>query len=70
MVGSPQSRCIVCGAPVGERKGKRTCSGKCRAALSRQRREEAGAERDRLVRALLEQALRLLEGEVRARRLP
>jgi hypothetical protein len=45
---------------VAERKGKRACSAKCRAMLSRRRREDARDARDREIRALLEAALRKL----------
>jgi hypothetical protein len=37
------------------------CSAKCRAALSRRRRETARAHRDQAIRALLEPALKRLE---------
>jgi hypothetical protein len=40
-----------------ERKGKRACSAKCRAVLSRRRREDARDARDREIQALLEAAL-------------
>jgi predicted nucleic acid-binding Zn ribbon protein len=43
-----------------ERKGKRACSAKCRAVLSRRRRDDDRAARDREVRTLLETALRTL----------
>ena len=39
------------------------CSGRCRAAWHRRRREEARTVRDREIRALLEAALRKLEEE-------
>jgi hypothetical protein len=45
-----------------ERKGKRACSGKGRAVLSRRRRDDVRDARDREVRALLEAALRTLGG--------
>lgn len=40
--------------------GRKVCSGKCRATLSR-RREEARAERDLRLRRLGEEAIRLLQ---------
>ena len=60
MVASPRAACEACGAPKVERKGKRACSAKCRAVLSRRRREDARDARDREVWALLEAALRIL----------
>ena len=48
---------------MAERKGKRACSGKCRAALSRRQREAEREVRDRAIRALLEAALRKLRNE-------
>ena len=44
-----------------ERKGKRACSGKCRAVLSRRRRDDVRDARDREVRALLEVVLTKLK---------
>lgn len=43
-----------------ERKGKHTCSGKCRGELGRRRKAEALTVRDRGIRGLLEAALRVL----------
>jgi predicted nucleic acid-binding Zn ribbon protein len=48
-----------CGRPLTSR--QRACSGRCRAALSRQRREEARAADIHEVRAILEAALRRLD---------
>jgi predicted nucleic acid-binding Zn ribbon protein len=45
---------------MAERKGKRACSGKCRAVLSRRRHDEARQARDQEIRALLELALTTL----------
>jgi predicted nucleic acid-binding Zn ribbon protein len=50
--------CPACGKPL--RHGQRACSGKCRAALSRQRQEQARQARDQEIRVLLESALRRL----------
>jgi hypothetical protein len=47
---------------MAERKGKSACSAKCRAVLSRLRREDVRDARDRKVRALLEAALGTLGG--------
>jgi hypothetical protein len=47
---------------MAERKGKRACSGKCRAPLSRRQREAERDVRDRAIRELLEAALRTLGG--------
>ena len=43
-----------------ERKGKRVCSGKCRATLSRRRKAAALTVRDRKIRRFLEAALEKL----------
>jgi predicted nucleic acid-binding Zn ribbon protein len=65
VIASPRASCEACGARMAERKGKRACSGKCRAVLSRRRRDDVRDGRDREVRALLEAALRTLGGRVR-----
>ncbi len=49
--------CPGCGEPLKSR--KKACSGKCRAALSRRRRTELQAERDRKLRGLVEDVVRL-----------
>jgi hypothetical protein len=59
--GKRPRRCQKCGQPFTGRATRRTCSGRCRAALSRQRESEAQAERDGEIRELLLQALRLLD---------
>lgn len=51
--------CPGCGTALKDRQG--ACSGKCRASLSRQRREAARAERHERTRRLLREALRVLE---------
>ena len=52
-----------------ERKGKRACSAKCRAVLSRQRQDPARLRRDQEIRALLEAALtKLGKGALMGRR--
>jgi predicted nucleic acid-binding Zn ribbon protein len=43
-----------------ERKGKRACSEKCRAALSRREQDAARRRRDQEIRTLLEAALTTL----------
>ena len=60
VVASPRATCEVCGAPMVERKGKRACSPKCPAVLSRRGRGDVRATRDQEIRALLEAALRTL----------
>ena len=59
-VDSAQRLCPVCRAQLTGR--QRACSGKCRAALSRWRRAQGREARDQEIRALLEAALRKLEG--------
>lgn len=54
--------CPGCQAPLQGRQ-KVACSDKCRAVVWRQRREAVQAERDRRLRALLEEALVLIETE-------
>lgn len=58
LIDSPR-RCPACGTALTGR--QRACSAKCRAALSRRRRAQAQAERDRQIRDLLKVALALLE---------
>lgn len=56
LVGAPGvASCPKCGDPLEGR--RRACSAKCRATLSRRRREETRQERDREVRSLLLAAL-------------
>jgi predicted nucleic acid-binding Zn ribbon protein len=55
------SRCPMCGTLL--KKKQRICSGKCRAALSRQRKTDAQASRDRQLRMHLKEALRLVDEE-------
>jgi hypothetical protein len=63
----PSARvCGACGGPLGKdgapyRDGQRACSGRCRAALNRQKQAARLAERDAELRRLLEAALRLLD---------
>jgi len=55
--------CPVCStAPIHAR--QEVCSGKCRAARSRQRKAEARRARDGEIRALLEAALEKLQESV------
>jgi predicted nucleic acid-binding Zn ribbon protein len=61
VVASPEPVCTVCGGPRGPRK-RETCSDKCRAGLSRQRRKDAQRSRDDKIRTLLETALKKLDG--------
>jgi predicted nucleic acid-binding Zn ribbon protein len=57
VVASPRAACEACRAPMAARTGKRACSGKCRAVLSRRRREDVHDARDQEIRALLAAAL-------------
>ncbi len=62
--------CTACGMAFEEKRhqeGPRFCSSKCRAAFWRKRRVQAQDERDREITGLLEEALRVLEGEDRQR---
>jgi hypothetical protein len=52
-VESARALCGGCGGPLAGRQ-KVACSGKCRAILSRLRRNRAAVERDKEVRAALE----------------
>ena len=58
--GAGQRVCRVCGRPLRGRQ-QQVCSGRCRAAWSRGKKGKAEAERNRQVRGLLVEALRLLE---------
>ena len=62
--GEPSCACPICGTPL---KGRQTsaCSDRCRAALSRRRRTEGQAEKERRVRELLEAAVRVLGGSTK-----
>ncbi len=51
--------CPVCASPLTGRQ-RVACSDRCRAALSRRRKADALAERERRLRKLLEAALRFL----------
>ena len=57
--GGPSCACPVCGAPL---QGRQTsaCSDRCRAALSRRKRARAQSEKERRVRELLGEAMRVL----------
>ncbi len=54
-------RCPVCHTPVRGRQAQQVCSGKCRAARSRQKKAEELTQRDRRIRELLQEAVGLLE---------
>ena len=58
-----RATCEECGAPMTERKRKRACSGKCRAALSRREQDTARRRRDQAIRELLEAVLAKLGTE-------
>ena len=62
MVDYSDRRCDACGRPLVGREGKRSCSGRCRAALSRRKKSQDLQERERRVQGLLEEAVRLLAG--------
>ncbi len=53
MVSCPNRSCPVCGTPLGKRQ-KSACSGRCRAALSRQRKAHAQEDRDQRLQRLVE----------------
>jgi predicted nucleic acid-binding Zn ribbon protein len=55
--------CRVCGRPLRGRQ-QQVCSGRCRAAQSRERKARAEVERRREVLALLSRALQLLEEDI------
>ena len=52
--------CPVCHTPLTGREAQQVCSGKCRAARSRQKKAEEQDQRDRRLRELLDEALGLL----------
>jgi predicted nucleic acid-binding Zn ribbon protein len=60
VVASPRATCEACGTPMAARKGKRACSGKCRALLSRRREDETRQARNQEICGLVVQAERLL----------
>ncbi|PWU23505.1 MAG: hypothetical protein C5B48_08480 [Candidatus Rokuibacteriota bacterium] len=53
--------CSVCGQPLRGRQ-RAMCSGRCRAARSRGKKAQAALDRTRQLRALLIEALRLIDG--------
>lgn len=63
-VGSPQPVCVVCGGPRELRK-RETCSDRCRAALSRQRRALSQTTRDQEIRDALEAVAELVQVTLR-----
>jgi len=48
-------------SPLGSRPSQRACSAKCRAALSRDKRESARKQRDQQIAELLRVALQMVE---------
>ncbi len=54
MIDCPEHRCETCGVPLTGREGKKSCSGRCRAALSRQRKAQAQEDRDERLQRLIE----------------
>ena len=56
VVGSPGA-CLACGAALsGRRRDQRCCSGRCRAALSRRKREDRETRLRELVKVLAREA--------------
>ncbi len=53
MVDYPDRPCPVCKGPMTERQ-ESACSGRCRAALSRQKKAQAQEERDHRLQRLVE----------------
>ena len=64
MLDCAEGCCKSCGTPLTGRQEK-SCSGRCRAALSRRMRAEAQDERDQRMR----QAVELLQREIRPSRI-
>ena len=54
MVDYSDRYCETCGAPLIGREGKKSCSGRCRAALSRRKKAQAQKERDQRLQRLVE----------------
>ncbi len=54
MTDYPEHRCETCGSPLTMREGKKSCSNRCRAALSRRKRAQALADRDHRLQRLVE----------------
>ena len=54
MIECPGHRCETCGVPLTGREGKKSCSGRCRAALSRKKKARAQEERDHRLQRLVE----------------
>jgi predicted nucleic acid-binding Zn ribbon protein len=54
-------RCPMCQGPLGDRPNQRACSAKCRAALSRGRRQRALNQKYARLAELLRQGLRIVE---------
>jgi predicted nucleic acid-binding Zn ribbon protein len=64
LVDSGDRRCPVCQKPLRPR--QRACSGRCRAEISRQRKDQARQARERQIQTLLRAALDLM-GQDQAR---
>ena len=54
MIDCPEHRCKTCGVSLTGREGKKCCSGRCRAALSRKKKAEAQEERDQRLQRMVE----------------
>ena len=68
VVGSPEPVCVVCGGPREPRK-REACSDRCRAALSRQRRQTAAWEvrvRVLFLRSVVDELLEKVEASLGA----
>ena len=61
MIDYSDRRCETCGGALTGRQEK-SCSGRCRAALSRKKKAQGQEERERRVQGLLEEAVRLMAG--------
>jgi len=59
VLGSAEATCPGCGGPMAP--GRKACSGKCRAALSRLKKVKALSARDDRIRASLEAIVRVAQ---------
>ena len=53
MIACPEHRCETCGNPLTGRERKKSCSARCRAALSRKKKAEAQEDRDERLQRLV-----------------
>ncbi len=54
MIACPEHRCETCGVPLTGQEGQKSCSNRCRAAISRRKRAQAQEDRDQRVQRLVE----------------